>query len=135
MAPGRQGQTPPSWVWSGPLVVEDLVQGMEDLYQVGLVGHHLVDVLVSRGDLIYESLGPARKPDLAGHLGSQVGTGEQPLGLGAAVPAARAVRARHPAVRVALAGHDVAGRPHRARDDAEVTLVRLDGTLAGHPQL
>jgi hypothetical protein len=34
------------------LVVKDLVQGMNDFYQIGLIGHDLIDVFVGRRDLI-----------------------------------------------------------------------------------
>ena len=39
---------------SGALVVEHLRQGVLDLDEVGLIRHHLIDVLVSRGNLIDE---------------------------------------------------------------------------------
>src|SRR4029077_3991530 len=46
--------TPTSPRRSGPLVVEDLVQRVQDFNEVGLVGHDLIDVLVGGGDLIDE---------------------------------------------------------------------------------
>src|SRR5882762_819692 len=47
---------------SDALVVEDLAEGVADLDEVGLVGHHLVDVLVGGRDLVDEGLGPVRQP-------------------------------------------------------------------------
>ena len=41
----------------GALVVQDLVQRVQDLDQVRLVGHDLVDVLVGRGDLVHQRVG------------------------------------------------------------------------------
>lgn len=120
---------------SGSLVIENLAQGVQDFHQVGLVGHDLVDVLVGGGDLIHEGFGPLGQPHLAGHLGSQISGGEQLLGLGAAMPAARAVRAAVPAGRVALAGDDVAAGTHRAGDHAQVAAIGLDGSLSGDPHL
>src|SRR5262245_7379071 len=112
-------------VVSGSLVVENLAQGVQNLYEVGLVGHDLVDVLVGGGDLVQQGFGPLGQPHLAGHLGGQIGGGEQLLGLGPAVAAARAVRAAVPTGRDTLARNDVAAGAHRTRDDSQVAQVGL----------
>src|SRR6266851_7813139 len=119
---------------SGALVVEDLAERVQDLDEVGLVGHDLIDVLVGRGDLVHQRLGPVGQPHLALHLVYQVGGGEQLLGLGPAVAPAGTVRARRPALLTALAGHDVAAGPHRTGDHSQVTHIGLESPLAGDPQ-
>src|SRR5258708_38958001 len=97
---------------------EDLLQGMHYVDQVGLVGHHLVDVLVGAGDFIEHAFVLAA--DDAFGLPLQILDGKCLLGCVAAHPAARAVCAGGEALGVALAAHDVAARAHAAGNYAEL---------------
>src|SRR5690606_26131274 len=108
-----------------------LLQGMQDLGQVALVGHHFIDVLVRPGNLIDHAFVLAADDALG--LPDKVGLGEA-LGRGRAAHApAGTVGAGTEALRVALAAHDVATRAHAAGNDAELALPRTDRALARHP--
>ena len=57
---------------SHALVVEDLVQGMDDFYQIGLIGHDLIDVFVGRRDFINKRCGSIFHPHAVTHLLTQI---------------------------------------------------------------
>src|SRR5258706_9276667 len=97
---------------------EDLLQGMYYLDQVGLVGHHLVDVLVGAGDFVEHAFVLAA--DDAFGLPLQILDGKCLLRCVAAHPAAGAVRAGVEALGVALAAHDVAARALSAANEAKL---------------
>src|SRR5215467_4695275 len=107
----------------------DLLQRVRDLDEVGLVGHHAVDVLVRSGDLVEHALVLAALD--AARLLLEVGAREAALRLGAAHAAPRAVGAGAERLRIALAADDVRARAHAAGDDAELALARADRPLAG----
>src|SRR5262245_3545722 len=100
---------------------------MRDFDQVGLVRHHLVDVLVGARDLIDHA---AVLPTLdTFRLLREVEAIELLLRRRAAHAPACAVRARAERLRVPLAAHDERTRAHAARDDPELALARADRTL------
>src|SRR5687767_12044965 len=103
---------------------EDLFQGVDDVHEIGLVGHHLVDALVRPGDLVEHALVLAA--DYALGLTLQVFYRKALLRGVAAHPASRSVRAGMEAFCGTLAAHDVAARAHAARDDAELARARAD---------
>src|SRR2546425_11040890 len=79
---------------SDTLVVDQPAQGVQHLDEVGLVGHHLVHVLVGGGDLVDQLSGASGKPRPVLHRLGQVGRSVPLAGLGTAHPPARSVRAR-----------------------------------------
>ncbi len=103
---------------------------MQRLDQIGLIGHHLIDVLVRPGDLVEHALVLAAFDALGLRL--EIGAREAALGLGPAHAAPGAVGAGVEGLRVALAAHDVGARAHAARDDPELAFARADRPLAGH---
>src|SRR5689334_11708806 len=94
------------------LLEKKKLESVDDVDEIGLIGHHLVDVLVRARDLVDHALVLAA--DHAPGLGLQVLDGETLLRGIAAHPAARAMRARVEALRRSLAEHDVAARAHAA---------------------
>src|ERR1700752_4365170 len=106
---------------------EYLLQRVDDLDEIGLVRHHLVDVLVGAGDLVQHAAVLAADDALG--LLLQVGGGESFLRRVAAHLAAGNVRARLEALGTARAAHDVAPRAHAARDDAELAASGTDRSL------
>src|SRR3970040_1812436 len=97
---------------------------MNDLDQVGLIRHHFVEVLVGGGDFVQHTLVLAA--DDAFGLSCEIADGKPLLSLGPAHPAPGAMGAGVETVRRALAAHDIAARPHAARDDAEAARARAD---------
>src|SRR5829696_6591409 len=115
------------------LDVHQLPERVPDLDEVARVGHDDVDVLVGGRYLVEE--GVAVPPLDAPHRLLQLGAGE-----GLARPRPR----EHPAgamrrglqrLGVAEAADDVARRPHRAGDEPVLPSPRLDGALAGDPEV
>jgi len=110
---------------------EHLFEGVHDLDEVGLVRHHLVDVLVGAGDLIQHAAILAADDALG--LRFQVLRREGFLRGVAAHPAPGAMRAGLEALGRAGAADDVAARAHAARDDAELAAAGTDGAFARDP--
>src|SRR6266581_2434723 len=110
------------------LHADDLLQRMNDLHEIGLVGHHLLDVLVSPRDLVEHALVLAAFDTL--RLRDEVRAREAALRLAAAHAAPGTVGAGAQRLGVALAAHDVGARAHAARDDAELARARADRALA-----
>src|SRR5438067_7594500 len=115
------------------LYAKDLLQRVHDLDKVGLVGHHLVDVLVGAGDLVEHALVLSTHDSC--RLLLQVCNGKPFLGGVATHAASRAVGAGLEALGRALAAHDVAARPHAAGDDAELAPAGADRALARQPDV
>src|SRR6266581_9237906 len=111
-----------------PFNANHLLQRVNDVHQVGLVGHHLLDVLVGPRDLVEHALVLAAFDALS--LRDEVRAREAALGFAAAHAAAGAVGAGAQRIRVALAAHDVGARAHAARYDAELAFARADRALA-----
>src|SRR6266581_990079 len=105
-----------------------LLQRVHDFDQIGLVGHHLLDVLVSRRDLVEHALVLAAFDTL--RLRDEVRAREAALRFTPAHSAPGAVSAGAQRLGVALAAHDVGARAHAARDDAELARARADRALA-----
>lgn len=115
------------------LHVDQLVQRVADLHEIGRVLHHLVDRLVGRGNLVDERVGVAvLDPD---HRLAQLLPRERLPRLGARERASSAVRGGVQRHRLPLPLDDVAGGAHRSGDQAGQPLVGLDGSLAGHPDI
>src|SRR5215471_12156585 len=108
--------------------VDDLVEGVPHLDQVGRVGHDLADGLVGGGNLVEERAGVP--PFDALHNCLQLGTGKGPLGGPAAVGAAGAVWGGVQRQPVALAGHDGGGGAHGGGDQAQRPGGGVDSALA-----
>src|SRR4026209_1032859 len=89
-----------------PLDAEDLLQGCHDIDEVGLGGHHGIDVLVRRRDLVDHADVLATFDACC--LDRQVLTGEGFAGLSSAHAPAGAVRTRVIRRRLALTAHDEA---------------------------
>src|SRR6267142_5682507 len=113
------------------LHAKNLLQGRNDIDEVGLRRHHGIDVLVRRRDLVDHAFVLATFD--AGRLERQVLASESLAGLSSAHASARAVRARGVRRRLALAAHDKALRAHRARNDAQFAGAGAHRTLARHP--
>src|ERR1044071_4540458 len=107
----------------------DLAQRVDDLDEVGLGRHDVVDRFVGAGRFIDHG-GVLAALDALGRLGVVVER-ESPLGLAARHGAPRAVAARAKRLALALAAHDVTARAHRAGDDAELAPPGAPGGLAG----
>ena len=88
------------------------MERVQDLDEIGLVGHHRVDVLVRGRDLVEQCAGAVGEPHLALHLRREICGGEQLLRTRAAVATTGAVRARRPGVE-AVAVDDDPGRSVR----------------------
>src|SRR5882672_7577844 len=114
-----------------PLHAEDLLQGCNDLDEVGLRRHDGIDVLVRRRDLVDHAFVLATFD--ACSLERQVLAREDLAGLSTAHAAARAVRARAIRRGLALAAHDEALRAHRARNDPQLARASAYCAFARHP--
>src|SRR5258706_6113763 len=104
---------------------------MHGIHKVGLVRHHLVDVLVRARDLVEHALVLAA--DDAVRLPDQVLDLELLLRRIAAHPAPGAMRAGMEALRGPLAAHDVAARAHAAGNDAELAFADADRAFSREP--
>src|SRR5437870_3785114 len=113
------------------LDAEHLLERVDHLDEIGLVRHHLVDVLVGAWNFVEHALVLAA--DDALRLALQVLHGECLLCRIAAHPAPGAVRTRLEALGVAGAAHDVAPRAHAAGNDAELAAAGADRPLAREP--
>src|SRR6266496_1716386 len=105
-----------------------LLQRVHDFDQIGLVCHHLFDVLVSRRDLVEHALVLAAFDAL--RLRDEVRARKAAFGFAPAHAATGPVGAGAERLRVAFAEHDVGARAHAARDDAELAFARADRALA-----
>ena len=102
---------------------------MHHVDEIGLVGHHLVDILVGTRDLVEHALVLAAFDAL--RLLREIGARVAALRFAPAHAAPGPVSAGAERLGVALAAHDVGARAHAARDDAELALARPDRALAG----
>src|SRR5271170_6989985 len=66
---------------AGALVIKDLGEDVQDVRQVGLIGHDLADVLVGAGILVDQGGGRSGVPGLALHLCAQACLVELLLGI------------------------------------------------------
>lgn len=106
---------------------------MNDLDQIALVLHDLVDVLIAARNLIEDGvILPALN---ALGLLFEIGHGKGTASLGAAHLSARTMRARAIRLEIYLAADDVTALPHRTGDDAQIALACPNRTLARHPQI
>ena len=106
-----------------------------DLYQVGLVGHDPLDVLVRVGMLVEQSISLVGQPGLAAHGIGQRLDRQRLLRLGPRHRPAGAMRRRVVRGGVAQALDDEGVGPHRAGDHAPIALASTDGSLASDPQV
>ena len=104
------------------------IEPSEDVDEVGLGGHDLVDILVNAGDLVEPSGDEFHAAlfqypvDLTPFEGLE--------GFGPAHDTARAMGGRQQRVNVALAAHEISRRRHRPGDDAEDTFAGGSGAFA-----
>ncbi|OEI68909.1 hypothetical protein Cus16_1399 [Curtobacterium sp. ER1/6] len=126
-----RARTAPPVRLSVALDVDDLPQRVPDPHQVRRVGHHLVDRLVRRRDLVEERVGvPVLDAD---HRRAELVVREGPPRRRPRVEPTGAVRRRLERRLVPEALDDVRRRAHRTRDEPRLPGGGLDGTLPGHP--
>lgn len=124
--------------WSHPahegarssLHTHHLLQGMQDLGQIVVIGQHHVDVLVSARNLVDHALVLAA--DRAFGLLGQVTFSELLFGCGTAHASAGIMGAGAEALWVALSANNVAMRPHAAGHNAQLTFTGANRPLTGH---
>src|SRR5215813_6517415 len=114
------------------LHAKHLLQRVDNINQVALRFHHLVDVFVGAGDLVDHALILATLD--AFRLNRQIIKRELPLRRSPRHLATGAVAARAVRVQVSLAAHDEASRAHATGNDSELAVSRRDCALARDPK-